>query len=131
MKTKTPNPVDIHVGRKVREARLLNGLTQTALAEKLGITFQQLQKYESAQNRVSCSRLYDISRVLGHPVQAFFAGADNGEKAIESRTEAKAISAATLHLVTAYSRLSPKLRASLSKTAKSLAHTTPKTALLD
>ena len=75
MNSKKPNPIDVHVGSKIREARILHGMSQTALAERIGITFQQLQKYENAHNRVSCSRLYEIGRVLGLPVQAFFTGA--------------------------------------------------------
>ena len=68
MDIKKPNPVDVHVGKKIREARIRQGMSQTALADQIGITFQQLQKYENAANRVSCSRLYEIGRVLGMPV---------------------------------------------------------------
>ena len=121
MKTKQPNSVDAHVGRKIREARILHGLSQTALAEKVGIAFQQLQKYESASNRVSCSRLYDIARVLGVPVQALFAGAA-GDKQIDQHVkESNLPEGITLELATAYSTLSPVLRSHLSKTAKSIA----------
>ena len=118
MDTKKPNPIDVHVGKKIREARILHGMPQTALAERVGITFQQLQKYESGANRVSCSRLYEIGRVLGMPVQAFFVGAGSGAGVpeIEELSERE-----TLNLVNDYSRLSPALRKSLSKTAKSLA----------
>lgn len=72
---KIPNPIDVHVGRKIKIRRVLNGLSQTTLAEGLGITFQQLQKYESGANRVSCSRLYAIARILDVPVAWFFMGA--------------------------------------------------------
>jgi transcriptional regulator with XRE-family HTH domain len=118
MKPKQPNAVDVHVGQKIREARILNDLSQTSLAEKIGITFQQLQKYENAHNRVSCSRLYDIARVLGVPVQAFFAGVAESET---MQPKSDAPEGNTLDLVSAYSHLSPTLRKSLAKTVKSLA----------
>ena len=125
MSIKKPNPVDVHVGSKIREARILHGMSQTALAELLGITFQQLQKYESAANRVSCSRLYAISLILDVPVQVFFSGAGSTTDVphIEEPSGRE-----TLNLVSAYSRLSPALRKSISKTAKSLADSTCETA---
>ena len=67
-----PHPVDIHVGRKVRELRLARGLSQQELAEKIGVSFQQLQKYERASNRISCGRLADISAALHIPIEEFF-----------------------------------------------------------
>jgi len=125
MSTKKPNPIDVYVGNKIREARILHGLSQSALAEMIGITFQQLQKYENAHNRVSCSRLYAISLVLDIPVQTFFAGAGSDEG---GAAEQKVLPQPnTLDLVNAYSRLSPALRKSLSKTAKSLANITGET----
>ena len=120
MTIKKPNPIDVYVGNKIREARVLQGMSQTSLAEMIGITFQQLQKYENAHNRVSCSRLFAISLVLDVPVQAFFAGAGEG-----SAPELIDLPpSTTLDLVNAYSRLSPALRKSISKTAKSLADST-------
>ena len=72
--TGIPHPVDIHVGGRVRLRRTLLGLSQTALGEAIGITFQQLQKYENGSNRISASRLFDLSRVLDVPVGFFFDG---------------------------------------------------------
>ncbi|PWR02314.1 hypothetical protein DKT77_12240 [Meridianimarinicoccus roseus] len=69
-----PHPVDIHVGRVIRQIRREAGFTQQHLAERVGIKFQQIQKYETGANRVSASRLWEISRVLGVPVSAFFEG---------------------------------------------------------
>lgn len=66
--------VDLHVGRRVRDKRLLAGLSQEALARRVDITFQQLQKYERAYNRISAGRLYRIGRVLAEPAAYFFAG---------------------------------------------------------
>src|SRR5882672_9246928 len=70
-----PNPIDKHVGSRVRMRRLLLGRSQTNLAEVLGITFQQVQKYEKGTNRVSASRLQQISDTLQVPVPFFFEGA--------------------------------------------------------
>ena len=65
---------DKHIGRRLREARLARGLSQGALGKKLGVTFQQVQKYESGANRIGGSRLWDISGILGVPVGHFFEG---------------------------------------------------------
>jgi len=71
---KIKHPVDVHVGKRVRHRRWLVGMTQQQLAEKVGIKFQQIQKYETGMNRVSASRLWDISDALGVPVSFFFDG---------------------------------------------------------
>ncbi|SHF43484.1 Transcriptional regulator, contains XRE-family HTH domain [Loktanella atrilutea] len=70
--------VDVHVGKRIRQRRWMNGTTQQQLAEAVGIKFQQIQKYETGMNRVSASRLWDIANVLGVPVAFFFEGLDNG-----------------------------------------------------
>ncbi|WP_438991233.1 helix-turn-helix domain-containing protein [Lentibacter sp.] len=70
------HPVDVHVGKRVRHRRWLVGMTQQQLAEKVGIKFQQIQKYETGANRISASRLWDISEVLDVPVSFFFEGLD-------------------------------------------------------
>jgi transcriptional regulator with XRE-family HTH domain len=69
-----PSPVDVHVGRQVRLYRTVAGLSQTQLAEAIGLTFQQVQKYERGGNRISASKLVQIGQVLGTPVTAFFDG---------------------------------------------------------
>lgn len=74
MSAKTPDPIDVHVGSQIRMRRLMLGMSQTALADRLGITFQQVQKYEKGTNRVGASRLQAISRVLEVPPEFFFAG---------------------------------------------------------
>jgi len=66
------HPTDVHIGRKMREKRVALGMSQAALAEQLGITFQQVQKYEKGINRIGASRLYDISKVLDVSVQYFY-----------------------------------------------------------
>ena len=68
--------VDCHVGKRIRQRRWLVGMTQQQLAEKVGIKFQQIQKYETGANRVSASRLWDIADALDVPVHFFFEGLD-------------------------------------------------------
>jgi transcriptional regulator with XRE-family HTH domain len=67
-----PDPIDIHVGQRLKARRVMLGLSQEKLAESLGLTFQQIQKYERGANRISASRLYHLSRVLDAPVSFFF-----------------------------------------------------------
>ncbi len=67
-----PNPIDVHVGHRIRQRRALRGLSQEKVAEALGLTFQQVQKYERGTNRVGSSRLYDLTRILGVPISYFF-----------------------------------------------------------
>ena len=74
------HPVDVHVGKRVRQRRWMLGMTQQQLAEQVGIKFQQIQKYETGMNRVSASRLWDIAEALDVPVSFFFEGLD-GETA--------------------------------------------------
>jgi len=66
--------VDVHVGKRIRQRRWLIGMTQQALADLVGIKFQQIQKYETGSNRVSASRLWDIGEAMGVPVAFFFEG---------------------------------------------------------
>ncbi len=71
---KSPNPVDMYVGNRVRMRRLMLDLSQTRLANALGVTFQQVQKYEKGVNRISASRLQHISHILQVPIHFFFEG---------------------------------------------------------
>jgi transcriptional regulator with XRE-family HTH domain len=70
--SRRPNPIDIHVGGRVRFRRMLLGMSQEKLGEKLGLTFQQVQKYEKGINRIGASRLFDLAQVLGVTVQFFY-----------------------------------------------------------
>jgi len=70
--SRRPNPIDIHVGSRVRFRRMLLGMSQEKLGEKLGLTFQQVQKYEKGINRIGASRLFDLAQVLGVSVQFFY-----------------------------------------------------------
>jgi transcriptional regulator with XRE-family HTH domain len=74
MSVKRPDPVDVEVGHRIRIERLARGLSQTALANQLGVTFQQVQKYEKGVNRVGAGRLTKIAEVLGVQVATFFTG---------------------------------------------------------
>jgi transcriptional regulator with XRE-family HTH domain len=76
---KVPNPIDRHVGARVRMRRLLVSMSQERLGEALGITFQQIQKYEKGANRIGASRLQQIAKILGVPVEFFFEGAPSGD----------------------------------------------------
>lgn len=72
MAAKKPNPIDAHVGARMRLRRTLCGMSQEKLGEAIGLTFQQVQKYERGANRIGASRLFDLSRVLDVPVSFFF-----------------------------------------------------------
>ncbi|WP_181832594.1 helix-turn-helix domain-containing protein [Bosea caraganae] len=76
---KVPNPIDRHVGSRVRMRRMLAGISQEKLGEALSLTFQQIQKYEKGANRISASRLQQIAKKLEVPVSFFFDGAPNGD----------------------------------------------------
>jgi transcriptional regulator with XRE-family HTH domain len=91
-----PNPMDIHVGSRVRLRRMVIGMSQEKLGEKMGLTFQQIQKYEKGTNRIGASRLFQLSQIMDVPVQFFFEDAPlhvaNRHAAVagfhESKTEA-------------------------------------------
>ena len=71
------HPVDVHVGKRVRHRRWMVGMTQQQLADKVGIKFQQIQKYETGMNRISASRLWDIADALSVTISFFFEGLGN------------------------------------------------------
>ena len=130
---RAPNPVDIHVGARVRLRRTLLGMTQTGLGKAIGLTFQQVQKYERGVNRIGSSRLYDLARVLDVPVNFFF---DDMPKEIASKSGAASSGAAegaevfdpdivskreTLELVRAYYKIeNPLVRKRLFEMVKAL-----------
>jgi transcriptional regulator with XRE-family HTH domain len=78
MARKPPNPIDVHVGARLRMRRVFIGLSQEKLGAMLGLTFQQIQKYEKGTNRIGASRLYMISQALSAPVSFFFDGLMSG-----------------------------------------------------
>jgi transcriptional regulator with XRE-family HTH domain len=75
---KTPNPIDKHVGARLRMRRMLIGMSQEKLGDALGITFQQIQKYEKGANRIGASRLQELARILNVPPAFFFEDAPSG-----------------------------------------------------
>lgn len=95
------HPVDAHVGKRIRHRRWMVGMTQQQLADKVGIKFQQIQKYETGMNRVSASRLWDISDALGVTIAFFFEGLSEGEKAAVAAADMMADKEA-LELVRSY-----------------------------
>lgn len=130
-----PNPVDIHVGARVRLRRTLLGLSQEKLGEAIGLTFQQVQKYERGANRIGSSRLYDLSRVLEVPVGFFFedmpSTVANGspaqqrgvaeEKAVYEPEPDPMARRETLELVRAYYKIrDPRVRKRLFEMTKAL-----------
>lgn len=131
--TGKPNPVDVHVGARVRLRRTLLGLSQEKLGEAIGLTFQQVQKYERGANRIGSSRLYDLSRVLDVPVSFFF---EDMPAAVAAGTPAQRRGMAeektayepdpmakreTLELVRAYYRIKdPRVRKRLFEMTKAL-----------
>ena len=87
MSTKAPNPVDKYVGSRVRMRRIMLGMSQEKLGEALGLTFQQIQKYEKGTNRVGASRIQQISEILQVPVSFLFEGGPSGTTSAESFRE--------------------------------------------
>jgi transcriptional regulator with XRE-family HTH domain len=89
MAKKAPNPIDKHVGSRVRMRRMMLGMSQEKLGNSLGLTFQQVQKYEKGTNRIGASRLQQISLILQVPVSFFFEGAPHvGSARAEGMSEA-------------------------------------------
>jgi transcriptional regulator with XRE-family HTH domain len=100
--TRAPNPVDLHVGARIRLRRRMQGVSQEKLADALGLTFQQVQKYERGANRVSASKLYEIAAALRAPVAYFFDGLADpaGEALARGLTQASDESAVHSFLMT-------------------------------
>ncbi len=127
-----PNPIDIHVGSRVRFRRMLLGMSQEKLGERLGLTFQQVQKYEKGVNRIGASRLFELANVLGVNVQFFYDEAPEfGEhKAVPGMAEEPSTdyvggflkSREGIELNRAFAKISdPKVRRSVVELVKSLA----------
>ena len=123
-----PNPVDIHVGKRLRQRRTFVGMTQEQLGAALGITFQQIQKYERGANRIGASRLFDICRILDVPPQFFFEAmpASGEAAAVEARPlpprSDDPIDRETMDLVRAYRQIdSSSVRHRLLELARALA----------
>ena len=97
---RAPNPIDRHVGARVRMRRLLISMSQGELGSAIGVTFQQVQKYEKGSNRIGASRLQQISRILDVPVGFFFEGAPLPAELVETNDQAPSPSYLTDFLTT-------------------------------
>ena len=123
----TPNPIDLHVGARVRMRRKFLGVSQERLAHALGLTFQQVQKYERGTNRISASKLFEISRFLEAPVAYFFQGLPSE---VEDKEFSESQSEQSLHgflmtpegieLASLFPRLTPKQRRRILELVRTL-----------
>jgi transcriptional regulator with XRE-family HTH domain len=134
-----PNPIDVHVGRRLRLRRTLLGMSQERLGQLLGLTFQQIQKYERGVNRIGSSRLYELGQILDVPISFFFDDmAEDGRApdllapglaedpagfAFDDAHELQLDKRETLELVRAYNRIpDPAVRKRLFELTKTLAN---------
>jgi transcriptional regulator with XRE-family HTH domain len=134
-----PNPIDVHVGRRLRLRRTLLGMSQERLAQLLGLTFQQIQKYERGVNRIGSSRLYELGQILDVPISFFFddmadgghapvllahgLAEDQADFAFDGTSDLQLDKRETLEFVRAYNRiLDPAVRKRLFELAKALAN---------
>ena len=129
----TPHPVDVHVGRRLRLKRTILGMSQEALGKVIGVTFQQIQKYERGINRMGASRLYDFSKALSVPVAYFFEGFGDyatdeinayalGEPTVEGFEHDKVNNRETLEVMRAYYRIkNPAVRKRIIDLIKAMA----------
>ncbi|MFM9890630.1 MAG: helix-turn-helix domain-containing protein [Rickettsiales bacterium] len=128
-----PHPVDIHVGRRLRTKRTILGMSQEAVGKQIGVTFQQIQKYERGINRMGASRLYDFAKALGVQVSYFFEGfgdysLDEGTALGAAETDAasfeheKVNNRETLEVMRAYYRIkNPSVRKRIVELIKAMA----------
>ena len=133
------NPVDKHVGERVRMRRMLLGMSQEKLGEHLGLTFQQVQKYEKGVNRIGASRLFDLAQVLGVPIQFFYenmptavsglqAASGMAEKPAEPYVADFLSSRDSVELNKAFARVTdPRIRRSIVDMVRSIAGEDPAT----
>ncbi len=133
-KARQAHPVDVHVGGRVRLRRVFLGYSQEKLANALGLTFQQIQKYERGANRISASKLYELSRILSVPVTYFFEGVESGGEESGNGADAAAGGSSvhssdpdftnqreTLQLISSYYRIpDSKVRAEVLSLLKTL-----------
>jgi len=135
-KSDRPNPIDVHVGARLRLRRTLLGMSQEKLGDAIGLTFQQVQKYERGANRIGASRLFELSRVLDVPVSFFFeelsppAGGQNATPSKETTTDGyqpnPMMKRETLELVRAFLRIAdPQIRRRLFDLTKAIANAYP------
>ncbi len=105
-----PRPVDVHVGGRVRACRTLIGMSQEELEKHIGVTFQQIQKYENGMNRISASRLWRFSLILGRPISWFFEGIGERKRKVDDLMAKRE----TLQLVRYFSACDPDVQKHLA-----------------
>ncbi|MDG1789698.1 MAG: helix-turn-helix transcriptional regulator [Paracoccaceae bacterium] len=116
------HPVDIHVGQQLKRMRILRNLTQTDVAQGLKISFQQVQKYELGRNRISASRLFELSHILNVPPAFFFEGLENSPNESERALDDEATKIASMFTRIEDARLRTQIRTFINE----LASTAPK-----
>ncbi|NBV06155.1 MAG: XRE family transcriptional regulator [Proteobacteria bacterium] len=128
-------PVDVHIAKKLRQFRIAAAMTQEQIGDLVGVTFQQIQKYETAQNRISASKLFELSQLLNKPMSSFFAGlkADRDYYNYEfksdnnQRKEVEKFNKEILPLVKAFNHIdNPQAKKHLIGLATSIARQKPK-----
>jgi transcriptional regulator with XRE-family HTH domain len=125
MLARTPDPLDVMVGAKIRIFRTQRGMSQSALAEKIGVAFQQVQKYEKGTNRVGASRLSRIAAVLGISIGELFDSSE--ERPGDSKSPFRLLAGRdALRVLTAFSRMSdPRLRRAIAQLVETVADQQP------
>ncbi len=112
-----PRPVDVHVGGRVRAGRTLIGMNQEELGKHVGVTFQQIQKYENGMNRIAASRLWRFSLVLGRPISWFFEGIGERKRKVDDLL----VKRETLQFVRYFSACDPDVRKRIAAMIKAVA----------
>jgi transcriptional regulator with XRE-family HTH domain len=112
-----PDPIDLHVGKEMRVFRTLKGMSQERLARELGVTFQQIQKYERGSNRVSASMLYRAAQALKVPISAFFEGLEGSRAGLR----AQVVDRFSLAMLAELDELPPQVRDTVRALIRSLA----------
>jgi transcriptional regulator with XRE-family HTH domain len=125
MPTRTPDPLDTMVGARIRVLRIHNKISQTELAEQIGVTFQQVQKYEKGANRIGASRLSRIANVLGIPVGELFE--TSGHRADDASSPFRLLAEpGALRVLKAYTQTSdPRIRHAIAELVEGIAASQP------
>jgi transcriptional regulator with XRE-family HTH domain len=121
------HPIDVHIGRRLRQRRTLLGMSQSGLGAAMGVTFQQVQKYEHGANRSGATQLFEVSRVLDVPISFFFEDAGAlSFKSRERKTGSPMNDRETLHLVRDFFRIrDPRVRLNVARMVKAIAQPAP------
>ena len=132
MADKAPDPIDKHVGSRIRMRRIMLGMSQEALSDALGLTFQQVQKYEKGANRIGASRLWQIAEALGTPVESLYEGLETREGPNRAKSDIVSPSYVSdfittpegIALARVWSQISARLRRTIVQLAEQIAEET-------